>query len=160
MMNFQAERTMNTESERIVTSSAPRGSKWADQERAKNGARAPSNTRMTGVRSSWKGVILFHITIFPSLLSILVPIQSRLPYLICSNSVLIVFLGEGRAFGTQQLPTSLDPDIQPHRPDSMPSAPLLPPTVILCTCLLFEYKSHPASQDQSHSPSLQSACNL
>lgn len=125
----------------------------------RDGTRASSNMRMIGVRASRKGVILFHITIFPSLLSILVPIQSRLPYFICSTSVL-VFLGEGRAFGTQQLPASLDPDIQPHRPESMPSAQRLPPVVILCTCLLFEYRSHPAWQDQSHGPSLWSARNL
>lgn len=125
----------------------------------RDGTRASSNMRMIGVRASRKGVVLFHITIFPSLLSILVPIQSRLPYFICSTSVL-VFLGEGRAFGIQQLPASLDPDIQPHRPESMPSAPHLPPAVILCTCLLFEYRLHPAWQDQSHDPSLRSARNL
>lgn len=85
------------------------------------------------MRASRKGVILFCITIFPSWLSILVPIQSRLPYFICSTSVL-VFLGQGRAFGTQQLPASLDPDIQPHRPESMPSALRLPP-VSSCVCV-------------------------
>lgn len=125
----------------------------------RDGTRASSNMRMTGVRASRKGVILFCITIFPSWLSILVPIQSRLPYFICSTSVL-VFLGQGRAFGTQQLPASLDPDIQPHRPESMPSALRLPPAVILCVCLLFEYRSHPAWQDQSHKPSLRSAHSL